>query len=184
MLLVLVRGRRGRPATGRRCARTWSACAFRCDACRPRIGAEVRAVSSPLPSSLEQSCQVPPSVSAVSSSSSARCSSCSLRIRSSSCASISGVSSTPVSSAAISAMAATCSCSCSSSARCSTSSAHYSSLWMSMRQLVSFAANRTFWPSLPMASDSWCSGTTASARCSRSLRWTETTLAGCNALAT
>ena len=34
------------------------------------------------------------------------------------------------------------------------------SLWMSMRQPVSRAASRAFWPSRPIASDSWKSGTT------------------------
>ena len=37
------------------------------------------------------------------------------------------------------------------------------SLRMSMRQPVSRAASRAFWPSLPMASDSWKSGTTTRA---------------------
>jgi len=35
------------------------------------------------------------------------------------------------------------------------SSSRIESGWMSIRAPVSFAARRAFWPSLPMASDSW-----------------------------
>ena len=49
---------------------------------------------------------------------------------------------------------------------------------MSMRAPVSLAARRAFWPSLPIASDSWKSGTTTRAeRASASTTWTEVTRA-------
>ena len=55
---------------------------------------------------------------------------------------------------------------------------------MSIRQPVSFAASRAFWPSLPIASESWFSGTWAVAvRDSRSMS-TLSTWAGLSAFAT
>ena len=54
-----------------------------------------------------------------------------------------------------------------------------------MRQPVSRAANRAFCPSLPMASDSWKSGTTTRAVFARSSTTrTETTFAGDSAFPT
>src|SRR6267378_3279211 len=59
------------------------------------------------------------------------------------------------------------------------------SLLISIRQPVSRAANRAFCPSLPIASDSWKSGTTTrAARPDSSMTLTDTTLAGDSALAT
>ena len=56
---------------------------------------------------------------------------------------------------------------------------------MSIRQPVSRAARRAFWPSLPIASDSWKSGTTTRAeRASASTTSTEVTRAGESAWAT
>jgi hypothetical protein len=56
---------------------------------------------------------------------------------------------------------------------------------MSIRHPVSRAASRAFWPSLPIANDSWKSGTTTrAARAFWSITATETTLAGDSALAT
>ena len=58
-------------------------------------------------------------------------------------------------------------------------------LLMSMRQPVSFAASRAFWPSLPIASESCRSGTTTSAVFSSScVMRTLTTCAGLSAFAT
>ena len=54
-----------------------------------------------------------------------------------------------------------------------------------MRQPVSFAASRTFWPFLPMASDSWLSSTITSITLSTSLTIvTRCTLAGLSAFIT
>ena len=54
-----------------------------------------------------------------------------------------------------------------------------------MRQPVRRAARRAFWPSLPIASDSWKSGTTTRAeRCSSEMISTEETRAGDSACAT
>ena len=56
---------------------------------------------------------------------------------------------------------------------------------MSIRQPVSRAASRAFWPSLPIASESWKSGTTTrAARALASTTVTETALAGDRALPT
>src|SRR5204862_27525 len=56
---------------------------------------------------------------------------------------------------------------------------------MSIRQPVRRAARRAFWPSLPIASDSWKSGTmTRAARAARSTISTEETRAGDRAWAT
>ena len=54
---------------------------------------------------------------------------------------------------------------------------------MSIFQPVSLAARRAFWPSLPMASDSWLSGTMTRAAFSVSETNTEMTRAGFSALA-
>ena len=64
----------------------------------------------------------------------------------------------------------------------STSWRFSSSLLMSIFQPSSFAASRTFWPFLPMASESWLSSTITS-RCfsAESTTVTRLTLAGCNA---
>src|SRR5690606_30466179 len=59
------------------------------------------------------------------------------------------------------------------------------SLRMSIRHPVSRAASRAFCPSLPMASDSWKSGTITRAVLVRSsTTWTETTFAGDSAFPT
>src|SRR5579884_1745754 len=60
----------------------------------------------------------------------------------------------------------------------------WDSLLMSMRHPVSLAASRAFWPSLPMASESWLSGTITRAVLVSSLISTRTTLAGLSAFAT
>src|SRR6476469_5404363 len=64
-------------------------------------------------------------------------------------------------------------------------SAGAASLRMSIRQPVRRAARRAFWPSLPIASDSWKSGTTTRAVLARSsITRTEMTFAGDSALPT
>ena len=64
----------------------------------------------------------------------------------------------------------------------STSRRFWSSLLMSMRQLSSFAASRTFWPFLPIANESCDSSTMTSMCCtSGSTTFTRETLAGLRA---
>ena len=64
------------------------------------------------------------------------------------------------------------------------SSAFWVSLLMSTRQPVRRAARRAFWPSRPMARESWKSGTMTSATPVSSWMRTSLTLAGESALAT
>jgi hypothetical protein len=65
---------------------------------------------------------------------------------------------------------------------CSTSWRFSSSLLMSIFHCRSLAARRTFWPFLPMASESWVSSTMTSICLSaRSVMETRLTLAGCSA---
>jgi hypothetical protein len=65
---------------------------------------------------------------------------------------------------------------------CSTSWRFSSSLLMSIFHCSSFAARRTFWPFLPIASDSWVSSTiTSSCFSPRSVIETRLTFAGCSA---
>src|SRR6185312_2356995 len=78
-----------------------------------------------------------------------------------------------------------CTAPCAASGFGEASGAGAASLRISIRQPVNRAASRAFWPSLPMASDSWKSGTTTrAARPASSITCTYTTVAGDRALAT